>query len=122
MRIARRGAIGAGRFQSRTGRRIGATPLIGASLLSPAQSEGELLTIGAGTSTEAGSILTLASPALTDEVQELAEDAGTTAAELGGGDERRTIVVGRFGPDSKVREGTTAEIAVDTRALHFGTS
>lgn len=44
-----------------------ATPLIGASLLSPAQSQGELLTVGAGTSTADGSILTLASPALTDE-------------------------------------------------------
>jgi multiple sugar transport system ATP-binding protein len=60
-----------------------------------------------------------APPALTEDVQELAADAGTTAAELGGGDERRTVVVGRFGPDSKVREGSTAEVAVDTRALHF---
>jgi multiple sugar transport system ATP-binding protein len=60
-----------------------------------------------------------APPALTEDVKELAEDAGTTAAALGGGDERRTVVVGRFGPDSKVREGTTAEVAVDTRALHF---
>jgi multiple sugar transport system ATP-binding protein len=60
-----------------------------------------------------------APPALTEDVKELAEDAGTTAAELGGGDERRTVVVGRFGPDSNVQEGTTAEVAVDTRALHF---
>ncbi|HYZ19957.1 MAG TPA: TOBE domain-containing protein, partial [Gaiellaceae bacterium] len=60
-----------------------------------------------------------ASPALTEDVQELAEDAGTTAEELGGGDENRAVVVGRFGPDSKIREGTSAEIAVDTRSLHF---
>ena len=60
-----------------------------------------------------------APPALTEDVQELAADAGTTAAELGGGDARRTVVVGRFGPDSKVREGGTAEVAVETRALHF---
>jgi multiple sugar transport system ATP-binding protein len=60
-----------------------------------------------------------AAPAMTEDVQELAADAGTTAAELGGGDERRTVVVGRFGPDSKVQENTTAEVAVDTRALHF---
>jgi multiple sugar transport system ATP-binding protein len=60
-----------------------------------------------------------APPALTEDVKELAEDAGTTAAELGGGDERRTVVVGRFGPDSKVQEGTAAEVAVDTRSLHF---
>jgi multiple sugar transport system ATP-binding protein len=60
-----------------------------------------------------------APPALTEDVQELAADAGTTAAQLGGGDKRRTVVVGRFGPDSKVREGGTAEVAVETRALHF---
>jgi multiple sugar transport system ATP-binding protein len=59
-----------------------------------------------------------APPALTDEVKELAEDAGTTAEELGGG-VSSTIVVGRFAPDSKVREGEEAEIAVDTRSLHF---
>jgi multiple sugar transport system ATP-binding protein len=60
-----------------------------------------------------------AAPALTEDVQELAEDAGTTAEELGGGDEHRAVVVGRFAPDSKTREGSTAEVAVDTRALHF---
>jgi multiple sugar transport system ATP-binding protein len=57
-------------------------------------------------------------PALTEEVKELAEDAGTTAEELGGG-VSSTIVVGRFAPDSKVQEGDEAEIAVDTRSLHF---
>jgi multiple sugar transport system ATP-binding protein len=57
--------------------------------------------------------------AMTEEVKELAEDAGTTAEELAGGDERQTVIVGRFGPDSKVREGETAAVAVDTRALHF---
>jgi multiple sugar transport system ATP-binding protein len=60
-----------------------------------------------------------ARPALTEEVKELAEDAGTTAEELGGGDERYSVIVGRFGPDSKVQAGETAEVAVDTRALHF---
>jgi multiple sugar transport system ATP-binding protein len=60
-----------------------------------------------------------APPALTEDVKELAEDAGTTAEELAGGDTNRTVVVGRFGPDSKVREGASAEVAVDTRALHF---
>jgi multiple sugar transport system ATP-binding protein len=60
-----------------------------------------------------------APPALTEDVKELAEDAGTTAEELGGGDVNRAVVVGRFGPDSKIREGTTAEVAVDTRGLHF---
>jgi multiple sugar transport system ATP-binding protein len=60
-----------------------------------------------------------APPAMTEEVKELAEDAGTTAEELGGGGEQHSVVVGRFSPDSKVREGETAEIAVDTRGLHF---
>ena len=57
--------------------------------------------------------------AMTEEVKELAEDAGTTAEELAGGDDRFSVVVGRFSPDSKVRAGETAEVAVDTRALHF---
>jgi multiple sugar transport system ATP-binding protein len=60
-----------------------------------------------------------APPALTDEVKELAADAGTTAEELSGGAGSSTVVVGRFAPDSKVREGEDAEIAVDTRSLHF---
>jgi multiple sugar transport system ATP-binding protein len=59
-----------------------------------------------------------AAPAMTEEVQELAEDAGTTAEELGGGSSS-SVVVGRFDPDSKVREGQSADIAVDTRTLHF---
>jgi multiple sugar transport system ATP-binding protein len=60
-----------------------------------------------------------APPALTEEVQELAADAGTTAEELQGGNRHRAIVVGRFGADSQVRETQEAEVAVDTRALHF---
>jgi multiple sugar transport system ATP-binding protein len=58
-------------------------------------------------------------PAITEEVQELAEDAGTTAEDLQGGDRHRAVLVGRFGADSQVRESQTAEVAVDTRALHF---
>jgi multiple sugar transport system ATP-binding protein len=57
--------------------------------------------------------------AMTEEVKELAEDAGTTPEEMAGGDKRHSVVVGRFGPDSKVRARETAEIAVDTRAIHF---
>ena len=60
-----------------------------------------------------------APPAMTEEVQELAEDAGTTAEELGGGDVHRAVIVGRFSADSKVREGEDADVAVDTRSLHF---
>ena len=60
-----------------------------------------------------------APPAMTEEVRELAEDAGTTAEQLSGGDEQTTVVVGRFSPDSRVTEGEPAEVAVDTRSLHF---
>jgi multiple sugar transport system ATP-binding protein len=60
-----------------------------------------------------------APPALTEDVKELAADAGTTAEELGGGDTNQTVVVGRFSADSKIQEGTTAEVAVDTRTIHF---
>ncbi|HEV3478764.1 MAG TPA: sn-glycerol-3-phosphate ABC transporter ATP-binding protein UgpC [Gaiellaceae bacterium] len=60
-----------------------------------------------------------APPAVTEEVKELAADAGATAEELTGGDERQSIIVGRFSPDSRVREGEVAEVAVDTRAIHF---
>jgi multiple sugar transport system ATP-binding protein len=58
-----------------------------------------------------------AEPAATEDVRELAEDVG---------DERvveetpeETTMVGRFNPRTDVRVGETAEIAVDTRALHF---
>jgi multiple sugar transport system ATP-binding protein len=57
-----------------------------------------------------------ARPAITDEVRELARDVGEDA------DARRAdaaTVVGRFGARSRVREGEEAEVAVDTRALHF---
>jgi multiple sugar transport system ATP-binding protein len=57
--------------------------------------------------------------AMTEEVKELAEDAGATAEELAAGDERHSVVVGRFSPDSSVQPGHTAEVAVDTRAVHF---
>jgi multiple sugar transport system ATP-binding protein len=60
-----------------------------------------------------------ASPAMTEEVKELAQDAGKTAMELPDSGARSTVVVGRFGPDSKAREGDTVEMAVDTRSLHF---
>ena len=60
-----------------------------------------------------------AQPASTDETRELAEDAGATGlekGELGGGG---AMMVGRFGARSRVKAGDEAEVAVDTRALHF---
>jgi multiple sugar transport system ATP-binding protein len=56
-----------------------------------------------------------ARPALTEDVKELARDVGE---ELEGG-AAHTTMVGRFGARSRVREGGPAEVAVDTRALHF---
>jgi multiple sugar transport system ATP-binding protein len=60
-----------------------------------------------------------APPALTDDVRELAQDAGDErAAQLEEG-VRETTMVGRFGARSKVKEGEDADVVVDTRALHF---
>jgi len=61
-----------------------------------------------------------APPAITDEVRELQEDAGTEA--LGAPEQEeggRTIMVGRFGARSKAAKGDNVTAAVDTRALHF---
>ena len=57
-----------------------------------------------------------ARPAVTDEVRELAEDAGagTPAAT-----EDHATLVGRFNARSRVRPGEAIEVAVDTRSLHF---
>jgi multiple sugar transport system ATP-binding protein len=59
-----------------------------------------------------------APPALTEDVRELAKDAGDERAVQEEG-ARETTMVGRFGARSDVSEGKTAEVAVDTRALHF---
>jgi multiple sugar transport system ATP-binding protein len=57
-----------------------------------------------------------ATPALTEDVKELAEDVGDDrAAEA----KPHSTLVGRFGARSAVRIGETIEVAVDTRALHF---
>jgi multiple sugar transport system ATP-binding protein len=56
--------------------------------------------------------------AQTDETRELAKDAGTEGFEGGGGGEGATLV-GRFGARSRVKDGETIQVAVDTRALHF---
>ena len=57
-----------------------------------------------------------ARPAVTEDVRELAADVGE---ELPEDIEPETTIVARFGARSGVREGETAEIAVDTQALHF---
>jgi multiple sugar transport system ATP-binding protein len=59
-----------------------------------------------------------ATPAYTEDVKELARDAG--AAELPStGDDGGAVLVGRFGARSRLRPGDAAEIAVDTTGLHF---
>jgi multiple sugar transport system ATP-binding protein len=59
-------------------------------------------------------------PALTEDVKELARDAGATGdapglESKGSG----ALLVGRFGARASVKEGKPVEVAVDTRALHF---
>src|SRR5205085_512270 len=60
-------------------------------------------------------------PASTEEVQELASDAGgdlRLGATADGGSTGATFV-GRFNARSKVKTGETVEAAIDTRSLHF---
>ena len=59
-----------------------------------------------------------ATPAITDDVRELAADAGADAPEHPAGGEGATLV-GRFGARSRVSSGDPVVVAVDTRALHF---
>ena len=56
-----------------------------------------------------------AKPALTEDVRELARDVGEEVEE----GETKTTMVGRFGARTRVHPGEQAEVAVDTRALHF---
>jgi multiple sugar transport system ATP-binding protein len=64
-----------------------------------------------------------APPALTEDVRELARDVGqesavkTAVAEAE--DENETVMVGRFGPRSRITSGDTIDVAVETGALHF---
>ena len=60
--------------------------------------------------------------AYTEDVKELAHDAGDDRG-LAPGEARYVdggaLVVGRFGPRARVREGEQVEVAVETRSLHF---
>jgi multiple sugar transport system ATP-binding protein len=62
-----------------------------------------------------------AKPALTEDARELRQDVGDERAvrEVDTGEVAETTVVGRFDPRSDVKENETAEVVVDTRALHF---
>jgi multiple sugar transport system ATP-binding protein len=62
-----------------------------------------------------------ARPALTEDVRELAQDVGDERAvvELTEREPTQTTMVGRFGTRTQVHTGEAAEVAVDTRTLHF---
>jgi multiple sugar transport system ATP-binding protein len=62
-----------------------------------------------------------APPALTEDVKELAQDVGDERAvkEADEGSKQHTTMVGRFDSRAEVKEGEIAEVAVDTRGLHF---
>jgi multiple sugar transport system ATP-binding protein len=61
-----------------------------------------------------------AAHAETDEMRELAQDAGApeTTAQIGVREDE-AVVVGRFGARSNVKQGEEVRAVVDTRALHF---
>jgi multiple sugar transport system ATP-binding protein len=59
-----------------------------------------------------------APPALTEDVRELAHDLGDER-KASAESEQHTTMVGRFNARAKVKEGENAEVAVDTRSLHF---
>jgi multiple sugar transport system ATP-binding protein len=56
-----------------------------------------------------------ARPALTEDVRELAADAGGDLPSV----THETTIVARFNARSRVREGEEADVAVDTSELHF---
>jgi len=61
-----------------------------------------------------------APPAQTEDVRELVRDLGDERAIQEVSQEKQeTTMVGRFSPETQVREGEVASVAVDTRRLHF---
>ena len=62
-----------------------------------------------------------APPALTEDVRDLARDVGqeTTVQAVAAEEPGETVMVGRFGPRSRIKNGDTVDIAVETGALHF---
>jgi multiple sugar transport system ATP-binding protein len=62
-----------------------------------------------------------APPALTEDVRELARDVGQeTAVRAADAEEAgETVMVGRFGPRSRIKNGDVVDVAVETGALHF---
>jgi multiple sugar transport system ATP-binding protein len=65
-------------------------------------------------------VSTDAKPAYTEDVKELARDAGAVEpAAAAIGDSEGAAIVGRFGARSGARPGQTLEITVDVDGLHF---
>jgi multiple sugar transport system ATP-binding protein len=62
-----------------------------------------------------------APPALTEDVRELARDVGQEAPVQApvADSEDEAVMVGRFGPRSRIKNGDTVDVAVETGALHF---
>ncbi len=62
-----------------------------------------------------------APPALTEDVRELARDVGQESAlqAAAAEGENETVIVGRFGPRSRIKNGDVVDVAVETGALHF---
>jgi multiple sugar transport system ATP-binding protein len=62
-----------------------------------------------------------APPALTEDVRELARDVGQESAVQAAAaeGENETVMVGRFGPRSRIKNGDTVDVAVETGAMHF---
>jgi multiple sugar transport system ATP-binding protein len=61
-----------------------------------------------------------APPALTEDVRELARDVGQESkVQAPSDDEAKTVMVGRFGPRSRVKNGETIDVAVDTSGIHL---
>ena len=60
-----------------------------------------------------------AKPAMTEDVRELAEDTDAVSVREATKGKAHTTMIGRFGARSAVQEGEVAEVAVDTRSLHF---
>jgi multiple sugar transport system ATP-binding protein len=62
-----------------------------------------------------------AAHAVTEDVHDLQADIGTDRAPGTGvgSSTAGSVIVGRFGPRSRVRAGDTIDVAVDTRSLHF---
>ena len=59
-----------------------------------------------------------APPALTEDVRELARDVGQEATVAAASEPSKTMMVGRFGPRSRVRTGDVVDVAVDMRTVH----